>query len=107
MTDGPKIWPTPERFSIVVEYGKVVRASNIRPRDMIGNTLDEVFALVESRGGEIYPVCFSGWHTCTDWPNDVCGACEEGKSDKNARSAYSITLPGACRSRSGFLERSV
>jgi hypothetical protein len=93
MNDRSKTWTTAEHFGVFVEFGKVIRASNIRPQDLIGKTLDDVFALVEARHGYIHRVSLAGWHSCADWPNDVCGACEESKNDPNARSAYSIFLP--------------
>lgn len=87
-----KPWPpSPETFGIVVQSGKVVAASNVRPQDLIGKTFDEIVRLVKSRNGEMYQVSTAGWHTCADWPNDVCAACE-AKDEKNGTMQYHVRL---------------
>jgi len=38
--------------------------------------LEEVQKLVLERGDEIRRVA-SSWHTCVDWPWDICAACQQ------------------------------
>ena len=74
---------------IIVQLDIVTEAS-CDAGGLIGKSLEEVQKLVLENGDKIYPLA-SSWHTCIDWPRDICAACQEGELGPCDPKRYAIT----------------
>jgi len=73
---------------ILVQLGIVAKAGP-DAKGLIGQSLEEVKKLVSQNGDQIYPVA-SSWHTCVDWPHEICGACQQGNLGPHDPRRYEI-----------------